>query len=382
MTSNNDGRRRAYRAFVVLLAVVVTAVFFYMIRGFVVTLLMAGIFAGLAYPLFTRLVPLVRGSRTVAAVLTLLIVLFLVVIPSVAFLGIVANEALSISESVTPWVSSQLREPSDVEELLERVPYFEHVRGPYETYNAQIVEKLGELAGRASSFLVHSLSAATKGTVGFLLKLFVRIYAMFFFLVGGGRGLHKGLALLPLPDSDVDLLLDKFTSVARATLKGTFVVGLVQGGLAGLGFAVAGIHGATFWGTCMVVLSIIPGIGSALIWAPAVVYLFAVGRTAAAIALGVWCGLVVGTVDNFLRPKLVGADTKMPDLLILLSTFGGLSMFGAVGLVLGPILASLFLAVWQIYARAFGDLVGPTPRVAGVGPPPESLGEPADSDQD
>ena len=151
--------------------------------------------------------------------------------------------------------------------------------------------------------------------------------------------------------------MGKFVSVARATLKGTFVVGLVQGGLAGLGFAVTGIQGATFWGTIMVVLSVVPGIGTALIWAPAVVYLFAVGRPVAAVGLAIWCAVVVGTVDNFLRPKLVGADTKMPDLLILLSTFGGLSMFGAVGLVLGPIIAALFIAVWQIYGAAFGDIL-------------------------
>ena len=107
----------------------------------------------------------------------------------------------------------------------------------------------------------------------------------------------------------------------------------------------------------MVVLSVIPGIGTALVWVPAVIFLFATGKTASAIGLAVWCAIVVGTVDNFLRPKLVGADTKMPDLLILLSTFGGLSMFGAVGLVLGPIVAAVFIAVWQIYGKAFGDLL-------------------------
>ena len=135
------------------------------------------------------------------------------------------------------------------------------------------------------------------------------------------------------------------------------MVGLVQGGLAGLAFAVVGIQGSAFWGTLMLVLSIIPGIGTALVWGPAVIYLFAVGKTASAVGLGVWCVLVVGTVDNFLRPKLVGADTKMPDLLILLSTFGGLSMFGAVGLVLGPIIAALFMTIWDIYGTTFADVL-------------------------
>jgi predicted PurR-regulated permease PerM len=274
-------------------------------------------------------------------------------------MGIVAAEAVSISQSVSPWVRDHLSEPGEISRLLERVPYAGQIQEQVQGYSSQIIEKLGELAGRLSSFLVNSLSAATKGTVGFLFQLFVMIYAMFFFLVGGRAALDKAMVYVPLPDRDKDVLLDKFVSVARATIKGTFVVGLVQGGLAGLGFAVAGIEGSAFWGTIMVVLSIIPGIGTALIWVPAVIYLFAVGQTASAIALAVWCALVVGTVDNFLRPKLVGADTKMPDLLILLSTFGGLSMFGAVGLVLGPIIASLFIAVWQIYGEAFGELLAP-----------------------
>jgi predicted PurR-regulated permease PerM len=364
MPSSPGDRERAYRAFVLFLVVVVSAVFLYMIRGFIVTVLMAAIFAGLTYPLFRRLLPLVRGSRPAASILTLLVVLLLVVVPVVAFLGIVATEAVSISQSVSPWVTEQLREPGVLGRLLERVPYLSQLQEQYRTYSAQILEKLGELAGRVSSFLVSSLSAATRGTVGFLFQLFVMIYAAFFFLVGGDRGLRRALALLPLPESDTELLVGKFVSVARATLKGTFVVGLVQGGLAGLGFAVVGIPGATFWGTVMVVLSVIPGIGTALVWVPAVVYLFAVGRTPSAVGLAIWCAVVVGTVDNFLRPKLVGADTKMPDLLILLSTFGGLSMFGAVGLVLGPIVAALFLAVWQIYGSAFGDILAPESSLA------------------
>ena len=358
MISNLGDREKFHRVFILILALVVSVVFFYMIRGFMVTILMAAIVSGLAYPLYRGLLRRVRGHGAVAAILTLLTLLVVVVLPLVAFMGIVATEAVSVSQSVTPWVRNHLDEPGEISRLLERVPYFSQIQEQVQGYSAQIIEKLGQLAGRVSSFLVNSLSAATKGTVGFLFQLFVMIYAMFFFLVGGRATLDKALAYVPLPDSDKELLLDKFVSVARATIKGTFVVGLVQGGLAGLAFAVVGIEGTAFWGTIMVVLSIIPGIGTALIWGPAVIYLFAVGQTASAIGLLVWCALVVGTVDNFLRPKLVGADTKMPDLLILLSTFGGLSMFGAVGLVLGPIIASLFIAVWQIYGEAFGEMLG------------------------
>ncbi|MGD2154684.1 MAG: AI-2E family transporter, partial [Gemmatimonadales bacterium] len=160
---------------------------------------------------------------------------------------------------------------------------------------------------------------------------------------------------MPLAPEDENRMVERFTSVARATIKGTLVIGIVQGGLAGLAFAVAGIEGAVFWGTIMVVLSIIPGIGTALVWVPAVIYLFAVGRVGTAIVLFIWCAAVVGTVDNVLRPWLVGKDTKMPDLLILLSTLGGLLLFGAVGIVVGPIVAALFVTVWDIYGLAFKE---------------------------
>ena len=142
-------------------------------------------------------------------------------------------------------------------------------------------------------------------------------------------------------------------SVTRATLKGSLVIGVVQGSLAGLGFMVAGIPSAAFWGTVMAVLSIIPAIGSGLVWVPAVIYLFATGDAGTALLLGIWCLAIVGTVDNFMRPWLIGKDTKMPDLLILLGTLGGLILFGATGFIIGPIVAALFVTAWDIYGRVF-----------------------------
>ena len=178
---------------------------------------------------------------------------------------------------------------------------------------------------------------------------------MFFFLVFGPEILQQIRRLIPLDDDDQDVLLDKFVSVSRATLKGTGIIGIIQGGLAGGAFAVAGISGAVFWGAVMTILSIIPGIGTALVWIPAVIYLLSTGRTGPAIALALWCAVVVGTADNFLRPMLVGKDTQMPGLMVMLSTFGGLAMFGAVGFIIGPVIASLFLAAWKIYSDTFGE---------------------------
>jgi predicted PurR-regulated permease PerM len=152
----------------------------------------------------------------------------------------------------------------------------------------------------------------------------------------------------------------KFVSVARATIKGTLMIGLIQGGLGGLGFLAAGISGWAFWSVVMMILSVIPGVGTALVWVPGVIYLFAIGMAGKAIALGLWCALVVGMVDNVLRPRLVGRDTEMSDLLVLISTLGGIVAFGATGFIIGPIIAALWVTVWEIYGEMFSEYL---PRV-------------------
>jgi predicted PurR-regulated permease PerM len=178
---------------------------------------------------------------------------------------------------------------------------------------------------------------------------------MFFFLVDGPSILRTILYYIPLGANAEMQLLERFVSVTRATLKGSLLIGALQGTLAGLAFWVCGVPAPAFWGTVMVVLSIIPAIGAALIWIPAVIFLFATGKSTPAIGLLLWCAIVVSTVDNFLRPRLIGRDALMSDLLILLSTLGGIGVFGALGFIVGPIVAALFVTVWHIYGEAFND---------------------------
>jgi predicted PurR-regulated permease PerM len=187
----------------------------------------------------------------------------------------------------------------------------------------------------------------------------------------GDKLIDKILYYLPLEDQDEQRMLDKFTSVTRATLKGTAVIGILQGTLAGAAFAVVGIHSAVFWGTIMAVLSFIPGIGAALVWVPAVIFLAATGHPAKAIGLGVFCAAVVGSIDNLLRPILVGRDTQMHELMILFGTLGGIIMFGVVGIIIGPIIAALFVTVWEIYGVAFKDVL-PTAALSGSDGKPEN----------
>jgi predicted PurR-regulated permease PerM len=351
MEQSTLNTERFQKIFILLLALLISAVFFRMIRSFLLAVLLAGIFSGISYPLYSRLLRWLRGRATLASLTTLVVVSLVIILPLTAFLGIVAAQAVEVVQSVAPWVERQLAQPSELERQLTEIPFVQALAPYYD----QIATKLAEFAGTAGTFLVNSVAAGTRGTAVFFFQLFVMLYAMFFFLIDGKALLNKILYYMPMTSDQESQMVDRFTSVARATIKGTLVIGIVQGGLAGLAFAVVGIKGAAFWGTVMAVLSIIPGVGTALVWVPAVIYLVAIGQTGAAIALFIWCAAVVGTVDNLLRPWLVGKDTKMPDLLILLGTLGGLLLFGATGIVIGPIVAALFVTIWEIYGVAFQE---------------------------
>jgi predicted PurR-regulated permease PerM len=345
--------RRFQRASLLLLVAVISAIFVTMIRQFLVTLLLAATFSGLFQPLFQRWLRLVRGRRSLASTGTLVTLVLLLLIPLLLLLGVLATQAISITESVRPWTQEQIQRGTDLEAFLAKIPGYDRL----EPYRAEILTKLGEIVQNVGAFLISRLSALTRGTVAFFFHVSLMLYAMFFFLKDGRAILDRILYYIPLPTEDEDRMVGRFVSVARATLRGTLVIGVVQGGLAGLAFALVGIPSAVFWGTLMAVLSMIPAVGTALVWLPATIYLLATGSVGRGLFLLAFCGLVVGMADNLLRPRLVGQDTKMHDLLILFSTLGGLLLFGALGLVLGPIVAALFVTVWDIYGSTFRDVL-------------------------
>ncbi len=336
-------------AFLLLLVTAISVAFIAMIRGFLITILMAAIFTGLSYPAYQWLLVRLRGRRALAAIATLALLLVLVIAPLVAVLGAAANEALRVSETVLPRLQQLVDEPGEFESRLRALPGYERV----EPYRAQILTKAGELVGGAGKFLFAALSATTRATAVFIFQAFVLLYTMFYFLTGGPELLSGVLAYLPLPESDKKRMLEKFVSVTRATLKGTILIGAVQGVLGGLAFWAVGLDAAIFCGTAMTILSIIPGIGSVLFWLPAAIILLATGEVWRCVGLVAFGSLVVGSVDNVLRPRLVGRDTKMHELLIFFSTLGGLVLFGAMGFILGPILAALFVTVWEMFGITF-----------------------------
>ena len=353
---------RLQRWFLLLLALLITVGFYQVVEPFILSVLMAAIFAGMARPFYLWLVAITKGKERASAVVTVMALLLLIIVPAILFVGMLASQALNVSESVGPWLQAQADTQGSVD--LHFGNWFRNLPliGDLIPEREVILGKLGEAAGRTGGFLVGGLAAATRGTVNFFFQLCIMLYANFFFLRSGPEALAKVMYLVPLKSDQEDRLIARFVSVTRATLKGTLVIGIVQGGLAGLAFVVVGIEGAIFWGTIMAVLSIIPAVGAALVWGPAVIYLVATGQVMAGLGLLVWCGLVVGSSDNILRPILVGKDTEMPDLLVLLSTLGGLSVYGPLGVLIGPIIAALFLTVWELYSETFREIL---PEVKG-----------------
>jgi predicted PurR-regulated permease PerM len=363
------GARRFRRAFLLLLVVGISVLFLIMVRQFVMSVFLAAIFAGLSYPLFSWLLEKTRGRANTSSLLTILILLVGVGLPLAGFLTVVATQAVQVSQGAGAWFESQDAIVQRARSLVERVPFVDRLLPETEAILAQARSALTS----TGPLLMGVVSAATRGALNFILQLFVLLYALFFFLVDGRSILRKILYYMPLDPDEEAQLLERFTSVTRATLKGSLLIGVIQGGLAGLAFWIAGVPGSAFWGTVMVVLSIIPAVGSALVWIPAVIYLFVDGQVPQALGLLVWCAVVVGSVDNFLRPQLIGRDARMSDLLILLSTLGGIALFGAVGFIVGPVVAALFVTIWHLYGEAFRDVLPEVPEGVSLlgNPPPE-----------
>jgi len=340
---------RFRHAFLVFLVAAISAAFVVMVRDFLMVIVLAALFAGVVYPAYLRVVQWAGGRQRVAAIVTLFLLLIIVIVPVLTIAGAVANEAVKLNETTLPRLQRLVDEPGEFERRLRPLPGYAIIK-PYRRY---VIKKSSEVLEGTGAFVLAALSSTTRATAVFLFYAVVLLYTMFYLLIDGPALLTKILGYLPLAESDKAHVMERFVSVTRATLKGTVLVGAAQGALGGLAFWAVGVDAAIFWGTIMTVLSVVPGIGAALVWVPAVVVLLAMGQVWQAVALGLFGTFVVGTVDNILRPILVGHDTQMHELLIFFSTLGGLLVFGGMGFVVGPVLAALFVAVWEMFGASF-----------------------------
>lgn len=337
-------------SFFILLALVSIA-FVSLLKGFMVALFWAVAFAILFAPLAEKVRAIVGPRDSLVSVATVLVVMLAVVIPLIGLGFAVAGE--------TARMTAELQEnPIDFKALEQRVRGFmpEDLLDGLQERGIEfdsIRDSLSSAAMTSGQWVASNAVRAGTGTLNFTLSLFLMIYLLYFFLRDGSAIIDRLVQVLPLGDTRERALFARFAQVVRATVKGTFIIGAIQGFIGGVTFALLGIDGAILWGVLMALLSLLPAVGAALVWVPAAIMLFTNGDYISGgilVAVGV---LVIGLADNLLRPLLVGRDTRMPDYLILLATLGGLGTFGVSGMVIGPLIAALFITVWEMFEASF-----------------------------
>jgi predicted PurR-regulated permease PerM len=339
-------------AFFLALLVLVTLAFVGLVQAFLLPLFWAATLAIIFHPVYRRVRALLGGRATIAALLTLSMILLVVILPSF-FVGLaVVREAAALYQRLESG-QINLQEPLQAAERL--LPTITTYLEQFGVETERLKQWLASAVVTVSRFVGTQALSIGQDTLRLTVLFFIMLYLLFFFLRDGEQIVATLIRVLPLGERRERLLLSKFATVTRATIKGSLVVGVVQGTLGGLLFAALGINAAVFWGVMMTVLSLLPAVGSGFIWGPAAVILFATGHVVKALILFGGGILVIGLVDNLLRPVLIGRDTSMPDYLVLLSTLGGLTMFGISGFVIGPVIAALFLAVWDMFALEHGD---------------------------
>jgi predicted PurR-regulated permease PerM len=230
-------------------------------------------------------------------------------------------------------------------------------QNPYTTqFNVDqsfITQKVVELYQSVTSFLLDSAKTITQNSLVFAVMFFIMFYALFFFIRDGEKFLKGLMHLCPLGDIYEKILYNKFTSTVRATIKGSLIVGLIQGSLGWAMFAIAGVQGALIWGLLMVLLATIPGLGCYFVWLPVALIMLLTGKIAVGVGMILFGTLVIGIIDNLLRPILVGKDSELHPLLVLFSTLGGIVTFGLSGFIIGPVVASLLLSFWEMYEQYY-----------------------------
>jgi predicted PurR-regulated permease PerM len=336
-----------YRALLWLL-VLVTLAFGWILLPYYGAVFWAVVTAILFATVQRRIKRNLKNRANVAALLTLLIVLVIVILPLAVVSSMLVQEAVGVLARVQ---SGEINFTRYGQQIYAALPGW--LTGLLDRFGladlAGLKAQLGERLTQGTQMLATQAVSFGQDTLNFLVAFGVMLYLLFFLLRDGNGLAARVRQAIPLAEEDKRELLSRFAAVIRATVKGNILVAVVQGALGSLAFWFLGIHGALLWGVVMAVLSLLPAVGAALVWGPVAVYLMVSGALWKGVGLVVWGVVVIGLVDNVLRPMLVGKDTKMPDYLVLVSTLGGIAVFGLNGFVIGPVIAALFMAVWDIF---------------------------------
>ena len=327
-----------------LLLTLITILFVSLIFNFAAPILWSIVVSIIFYPLYEKLL-LMTNKKSLSSMLSLILILLLVIMPSIAVLGLIGNELINFINSSENYSFEQYFQMIPNESAINQLIAWSGL-----SIN-DLIEKADDFLISASKMLYQSVSTISANVINFFVSLFIFVYLTFFFLRDGEKILQHCMDAFPMKNEDESYLLDQFQKTTRATIKGTVMVALAQGFLGYLTLLLIGINGALIWGAVMALLSIVPAVGTVLVWLPIALVLFLNGEIMDA-SLLIFSGVfIIGMIDNLLRPILISKEAKMPDYLILLTTIGGISIFGITGFIVGPIIASLFISIWSLSKR-------------------------------
>lgn len=334
--------------FFFLLLIGAGVVVFFIFQPFLTAIVAAAILSILFKPMYHFCTRLFFGSEIAGSLAACIAVVFLIVTPIVVTLSLAVAEANNLYHTMAEARTLDEIVQGSARYMSER-PYTQYLF-PEGTFDP---ERVTEDIKRFSENALGILQAAYQSVTHLVFWVFVMFFTLFYLFIDGERAFAYLQRLSPLKNEHEKLLAGKFISISRATLKGTLVVGTTQGLLGGLAFWIAGVPSPAIWGLMMVLLAMIPLVGSALVWVPAGIILLLMGELWQGIFVLAFGFGIISVIDNIMRPKLVGKDSQMHPLMIFFAILGGISFFGLPGFVIGPILVSLFLALWEIYAIEF-----------------------------
>jgi predicted PurR-regulated permease PerM len=328
------------------LLILVTLAFLALIGGFYKAIVWAFVFALLSTPLYEWLRTRFGQRDMLAAAATTLVVVILVLVPAVGFGMVLAGQASGLVQGIQ---DGAIDPASAVRWLMDLVPRAERAMEGAGIDVGNLSTRISEGVASGGEYLAAQALTLGQGALRTSLTLALTIYLLFFFLYDGRRIMNFIHEALPIEGPGERYLMQEIGGVTQATVKGIIVIGLVQGAIGGVAFALLGINNALLWGVAIAIASILPVVGTAIIWVPAAIVLFAGGTWVKGLLMLMTGVFLIGMIDNLLRPRVVGRDTQMPDYVVLLATLGGLGTFGLTGLVLGPLIAGLFFACWRMY---------------------------------
>jgi predicted PurR-regulated permease PerM len=338
--------RRALLAMLILLGAALVPI----MRFFVVPVVLAATLAALFYPLYRAILRGFGGRRAMSSLACCGLLLLCLLTPTYLLVHVVTLQTIDLYKSVVPKVREAIEEgETGLWDEIRETRAFRLLRVDRIDWQSVIQESARAL-GKAGSIVVNKTTSGLFGLVG---KVAVMLFTMFYFFLDGDRIIAHLRYLSPLRSDYEDMILERFLLISRATLKGTLVIGLIQGTLGGVALLIAGVDTWLLWGFVMVILSVVPVAGAWLVMVPAAVIQFLMGNIWQGIFIVAASTLVISNIDNLLRPRLVGRDAKMHDLLIFTSTIGGIAVFGIMGFVVGPVIAALFVTVLDIYALEY-----------------------------